>query len=151
MTMAQRAGIFIVSTIMAGFLVLSVRPAFPSDAAEGNRCDIQQGPCNARTVGGLSVSFDIQPKPVSAMSKNVFTVVLSHNGVPVTDAAVRIALSMPGMYMGKNEIALAPRNKIYEGSGTIVSCPSGKKTWQADVVITASGKTSRTAFLFEVK
>jgi len=100
----------------------------------------------------MSIEFDAQPKPVTSMSESTFIVKLSKNGVPVTDALVHIDLSMPGMFMGKNQPVLTHRKDgRYEGKGIITRCVSGKKTWQADVMIDAGGATSTAAFVFEVR
>jgi hypothetical protein len=115
-------------------------------------CDIQQAACSRQSGDGMSIVFDVQPKPVASMSESTFIVTLSRSGKPVTDAAIHIDLSMPGMFMGKNQPVLTHRKDgRYEGKGIITSCVSGKKTWLADVVIDSAGATTVFGFIFEVK
>ncbi len=139
--------------IALGFiLVLHISPS-SADSSHGNTvaCDIQTGPCRQTTHDGIALEFDILPKPVSAMRELIFRITLKNRAGPVTNASVTIDLSMPGMYMGNNKITLTPRDGVYEGTGIIVRCPSGKKTWQADVAIRSSGKSAVTGFIFEVQ
>ncbi len=143
----------IVLFVLIALLAVS---AGPVNAAEPNivrhTCAINAGPCIATTPdGAYEVVFDITPKPVAAMRELSFRVRLTDKTALLTNAAVTIDLSMPGMYMGNNRVALAFHDGAYEGTGVIVRCPSGKKTWQADVVIRSSGKTAVTGFIFEVQ
>lgn len=116
-------------------------------------CNIQAGSCSREIAGGLSVVFDILPKPVSAMSELTFSVALTRHGKPISDASsVILDLSMPGMFMGKNRHALKKLGDVrYEGRGIITRCMSGRKTWQAKVTVVHDGKTSLADFVFEVK
>jgi hypothetical protein len=115
-------------------------------------CDIQRTSCVQKADNGMSIEFDVQPKPVTTMSVNNFIVTLSRGGKPVRTAAVSLDLSMPGMFMGRNQPALKQvRDGRYEGKGIITRCASGKKTWQADVVIDLAGTTTIAGFIFEVK
>lgn len=100
-------------------------------------CDIDRGPC-VREVAGerLVVVFDVTPKPVRLMSDLVFAVTLHRDAIPLEDAAVRLELSMPGMYMGVNSTAmLHVGNGRYEARGVIVRCESGGKVWKARLSI----------------
>lgn len=124
-----------------------------TSAESGTQCNIQAGPCSREIAGGLTVAFDILPKPVSAMSDITFSVALTRQGTPATDVfSVMLDLSMPGMYMGKNQPTMKKAGAgRYEGKGVIIRCPSGKKTWQAQVTVDHEGKTSVADFVFEVK
>jgi len=138
---------------LIAFVVAAVQVSAGERDIQHQSCNVDAGPCVAKTAdNAIEVALDITPKPVAAMRDLTFRVKLKgRNGRPVTDASVKIDLSMPGMYMGKNEVELTYRNGMYEGTGIIVRCPSGKKTWQADVVIRSSDKIGSTGFIFEVR
>jgi hypothetical protein len=127
--------------------------ALPVSAAENRTaCDIQRGSCIIETGEGMTIEFDVQPKPVAAMSELTFIVNLSRGGSPVKNASTALDLSMPGMFMGKNRPVLKQvYDGRYEGKGIITKCPSGKKTWQAEVTVEHTGKTAVASFVFEVK
>ena len=111
----------------------------------GKKCDIHEISCT-KTLGDCVVTLDIDPKPVKAMTDLKFTVILSGNnpsGNPYID------LGMPGMKMGPNQVKLkkAAGNNTYEGTGVIVRCPSGRRTWKADVTVPDVGTVE---FVFDV-
>jgi hypothetical protein len=55
---------------------------------------------------------------------------------------------MPGMKMGPNRVFLKfVRKGVYEGTGIIVRCPSGKRTWQANITLPDLGEAK---FVFDV-
>jgi len=116
-------------------------------------CLISAGPCIKEIEhDGLRVIFDINPKPVSPMKDLVFQVTLTDKAGPVTDAAVIVDLTMPGMFMGTNRPVLVHKeNGTYEGKGVIQTCPHGGKTWRAEVSITRQGKTASVNFAFGVE
>jgi nitrogen fixation protein FixH len=123
-------------------------------AAAGDRadCDIQRGPCRRETMNGITVEFDVQPKPVTAMADLDFIVRLKKDGMPLSAASVMLDLSMPGMIMGKNRPALTKvGDGRYEGGGIITRCMSGRKIWLAEVIVKQQRKTDAVDFLFEVK
>jgi hypothetical protein len=138
------------TVLLAGIIGIE---ALPVSAAENRTdCDIQRGSCLIETGDGLTIEFDVQPKPVAAMSDLTFIINLSRGGSPVTDASTALDLSMPGMFMGKNRPVLEQvHNGRYEGKGIITRCSSGKKTWQAEVTVKYAGKTAVVSFVFEVK
>lgn len=118
-------------------------------------CAINAGPCEAEAVpDGLSVSFDIGPKPVSSLSALTFSVFLQEKGKAVTDAKVTADLSMPGMYMGENRVALSlTESGRYTGKGVLPRCPGGKRIWKAEVMVERPSRPGRTVaarYLFEV-
>lgn len=142
--------------LLAGVVLLAgiVSIGVPDVSSSENRiaCDIQHGSCITKTGAGITIEFDIQPKPVATMSELTFIVNLSRGGSPVIDASTALDLSMPGMFMGKNRPVLKQVNAgRYEGMGIITRCPSGKKTWQAEVTVEHAGKTTAASFVFEVK
>ncbi len=79
------------------------------------------------------VRFRVTPQPVRAMKPLHFQVDLQHYGEP---QSVMVDLSMPHMIMGVNRIAMKKSSPgVYEGVGILPICPSGRKTWQASVII----------------
>ena len=102
-------------------------------------CSIDQGPCT-KSVGNREVIFDISPKPVSVMKEVTFIVhVIGRNVAPT----LLLDLSMPGMYMGRNEVVLKKRpDGKYVGKGILPRCPSGRRLWQAEIDIPGTGKVS---------
>ena len=108
------------------------------------KCDIQQGPCT-KQLAGMSVTLDIQPKPVKAMKDLRFQVTISGGK---GNAAPYIDLGMPGMNMGPNRVELRRvKDNVFEGQGVIVRCPSGRRTWIATVTLPEVGKVE---FVFDV-
>jgi len=109
-----------------------------SDGTEQSAdCIIDQGPC-IRNKGKAEIIFDITPKPVKAMRELMFTVTIKGGKSPET---LPMGLSMPGMYMGKNEVLLRKSaDGTFTGSGIIPRCPSGKRLWQAEVEIPGEGR-----------
>ncbi len=135
---------------VALIMILAGPAAFAAETPQ--HCDIQNASCIMRIGDGMTIEFDVRPKPVAAMTENTFVVIVIRNGKPITDASVLLNLSMPNMFMGKNQPVLKQvRDGRYEGKGIITRCASGKKTWQADVAVVSAGKTAVAAFVFEVK
>jgi hypothetical protein len=117
---------------------------------EQTDCAFDAGPCG-KTVAGLTISFDISPKPVKSMTDLTFAVTVLDRAKPVENASVMIDFTMPGMYMGKNVVRLSARgNGVYAGKGVIVRCPTGKKIWQASIAVRSARKTSVVSYVFEV-
>ena len=138
---------------LAGAVLLAwigVAPAFAAE--DGTTCNIQSGSCLKETSDGMTVEFDIQPKPVVALSELTFIVNLTQSETPVTDASVVLDLSMPGMFMGKNRPTLKyARNGRYEGKWIITRCPSGNSTWKAEITVKQASKTTVVDYVFEVR
>ena len=119
-------------------------------AGSGVPCDIQHGPC-IRETNGMTITFDIRPKPVRTLSELQFRVTVKRNNLPVTDAAVALDLSMPGMYMGKNRPVLKHLGQgAYQGTGIITRCTTGQKTWQAAVTVGRGDSATIALYQFEV-
>jgi hypothetical protein len=117
-------------------IILILLPAFYAWSAQGPDCSINLGPC-AKTAGTREVILDISPKPVTSMKELTFAVsVIGGNPAP----SLFLSLSMPGMYMGRNEVLLK-KNQAgkYTGKGVIPRCPSGRRLWQAEVDVPGSG------------
>ncbi len=107
----------------------------------------------ASGLSGTSISFDIVPKPVITMTERVCRVVIRKGDAPFNGAAVTLSLSMPGMYMGTNKVRLYPKGEgVYEGPCVIIRCPSGHKTWEADVAAERPGEDRiKGCFTFKVE
>lgn len=123
-----------------------------SEADAKADCAINRGPC-LKIIGKdhIQVEFNINPKPVKSMSDLLFTVIVKGEKEPVSDAAVSVDLTMPGMFMGVNRPLLKYlKDGKYEGRGTLPICPHGGKLWKADVKVVREGKTASVSFFFEV-
>ncbi len=108
------------------------------------KCNIHDTSCT-QLLPNCTVTLDIKPKPVKAMTDLCFTVILS--GKKPTSNPY-IDLEMPGMKMGPNQVKLeSVGNNTYSGRGIIVRCPSGRRTWKAAVVIPDVGTAE---FIFDV-
>lgn len=107
-------------------------------------CDAHKGAC-LQSLGDLTVSLEITPRPVKAMQDLVFKVTITGHRpsrIPYID------LGMPGMKMGPNRVLLRETEKgDYEGKGVIVRCPSGRRIWFANVTMPGSGEVK---FIFDV-
>jgi hypothetical protein len=132
--------------ILFGILVfgklVALTPAMAADTMIN--CDAHKGICS-QSSGDLTVSLEISPRPVEAMQDLVFKV--SITGASPAEPP-HIDLGMPAMKMGPNQVALKPTGPgTYEGTGVIVRCPSGKRTWFANVIVPGSGEVK---FIFDV-
>jgi len=105
---------------------------------------IHEGPVTG-AAGPQRVILEVEPRPVRAMRDLRFTLLLpgyEGNGAP------RIDLSMPGMRMPPNRVDLIRgESGVYRGTGVIVRCRSGKRTWQASVTVPGKGTA---VFSFDV-
>ena len=132
--------------ILTGLLVFDgpLAPG-PALAAESTvNCDAHKGVCS-QSSGDLTVSLEITPRPVKAMQDLVFKVSIE-GASPAKHP--HIDLGMPAMKMGPNQVSLKPTGPgTYEGTGVIVRCPSGKRTWFANVIVPESGEVK---FIFNV-
>jgi hypothetical protein len=117
------------------FLILLVMGGTAARAADKTppgtiNCDAHNGPCT-QELAGVKVTLDISPKPVKAMTDLRFRLILSGKQ-PTADPY--IDLGMPGMKMGPNTVRLEKVGEgVYEGTGIIVRCPSGRRVWKAAV------------------
>jgi hypothetical protein len=132
--------------ILIGLLVhggqIAPQPALAGEAKIN--CDAHAGICS-QSSGDIIVSLEISPRPVKAMQDLVFKVSIE-GATPASHP--HIDLGMPAMKMGPNQVALKPTGPgSYEGTGVIVRCPSGKRTWYANVIIPESGEVK---FVFDV-
>jgi hypothetical protein len=128
------------------FMIFVADTIFAQDSTTDQlvNCDIQHQPC-IQQVSGTSVFFDIQPKPVKAMKDLIFEIKVKNMDLaepPVID------LGMPGMEMGPNHVKMKMiAAGVYQGTGIIVRCPSGKTIWQANINLPGKGSVN---FIFNV-
>ena len=132
--------------IMIGILIFGggvvLNPAMSADTTIN--CDAHKGVCS-QSSGDLTVSLEITPRPVKAMQDLVFKV--SITGASPAEPP-HIDLGMPAMKMGPNRVALKSTGPgTYEGTGVIVRCKSGRRTWFANVIVPAAGEVK---FIFDV-
>ena len=138
----RRCSLFILVGILVGNGGLAPSTAVAADTTIN--CDAHNGICT-RSSGDLTVSFEISPRPVKAMQDLVFKVKIS-GAAPTRDP--HIDLGMPAMKMGPNQVVLKSTGPgTYEGTGVIVRCKSGKRTWFANVVVPDAGEVK---FIFDV-
>jgi hypothetical protein len=107
------------------------------------RCDPSSRPCTLRLPGSGEVTLEIAPRPPRTMRElQVRAVVRDPAGARGSDE-VRVAFSMPGMEMGRNEVRLAPQDGAFVGTAVLVRCPSGRREWVAEVRIGGGGEQAR--------
>lgn len=136
------SGALVLITLLSLFCSLIIPTAFADDSKIN--CDAHHGACS-QTIGGVTVSLEIAPRPVKAMQDLVFKVSLSGEPPPQSPY---IDLGMPAMKMGPNRVELKDTGAgTYEGRGVIVRCPSGRRTWFANVTIPGTGDVK---FIFDV-
>jgi hypothetical protein len=121
--------------------------------AAGADCAISAGPCERGVPGSdLRITLEIEPRPVRAMADLAFAVGARRGEEPLPAAEVELSLSMPGMYMGDHRVPLAPAGPgRWRGPGVFVRCPSGGRTWSAEVVLRPPGQAPlRATFTFDL-
>jgi hypothetical protein len=120
------------------------------DVGEGVHCDAGQRAC-AAVDGEVRMVLDLAPRPPVPLRDLDASVQLTRGGVPVTGARVEVLLSMPGMFMGDNRIALAAgADGRYAGKGPLLRCASGRRDWVAEVVARLpGGGEARARFPFQ--
>ncbi len=92
---------------------------------------------------GRRVALEISPAPVRPMRELTFSVRLPAGRA---EGPVRIDLAMPGMPMPPNRVSLSREpDGAWRGSGILVRCPSGGRSWIARVTF-AGQETARFPF-----
>jgi hypothetical protein len=131
-------GIFMAVILFVSFLIPTGNIAAQMKSEMDFPCDLHRGPCTQPLSGGMgTVTLEVSPKPVTAMSDLIFTVRITDISLPDMPY---IDLGMPGMKMGPNRVSLkSEANGTFTGSGTIVRCPSGKTLWQITVTVPGAG------------
>jgi hypothetical protein len=142
----------------------AARPSTPGPAgagpyARGERdgataCDLATSPCTA-AVDGATIALALSPRPVRSMRDLELAVDVRRDGSPLADRVVEVTLTMPGMYMGDGRVRLASLGGgRYLGRGVLVRCPSGRRTWKAEVTVASLEPATSTpltaAFTFDV-
>jgi nitrogen fixation protein FixH len=120
------------------------------EVGEGIHCDVGERSC-AADAGDVRVVLDLSPRPPVPLRDLEAAVRLTRGGAPVMGASVELLLSMPGMYMGDNRIALAPdAGGRYAGKGPLLRCASGRRVWTAELVARLpGGGEARARFPFQ--
>ena len=137
---------FTVALLTSSLLVAVGRISAGDKYQELINCNLHAGACT-QILGGVEVALEVTPKPIKAMQDLSFKVTLTGKP-PAASEAPYIDLGMPGMKMGPNRVQLkSAGNHTYEGRGVIVRCPSGRRIWQATVIIPGVGQTD---FVFDV-
>ncbi len=148
-TLLLHSGRFFSRIVLGMFLLpvvlnIAMAQAMETDHRGEVDCDIHHSTCT-QALSDIEITLDISPKPVKAMTDLTFKVTLKGKqplGAPYID------LGMPGMKMGPNRVALRVlEHGVYEGTGIIVRCPSGKRIWKATVTVPGMGSVE---FVFDV-
>jgi hypothetical protein len=63
---------------------------------------------------------------------------------------ITVSFTMPGMEMGRNEVALSATPDGFAGKAVLVRCPSGKREWIAEVAVSMGGTPAVARFPFTV-
>lgn len=137
---------FVVIAVPLIFMLSAIFPKMGDAKSKPTRveCDVHVGPCSTY-LAGEKMTLDISPKPVKAMHDLTFTV--TFEGIKPRSNP-HIDLGMPGMNMGRNRVMLQPAGEaLYQGTGIIVRCPSGRRTWKATVTVPDTGSVE---FVFDV-
>lgn len=131
--------------LMASCLVLPEATGSDDTYRKMINCDLHKGSCS-QLLEGKTVMLTVTPRPVKAMTDLVFEVVFEID--PALDIPPFIDLAMPGMNMGQNQVVLESKGKgVYKGTGVIVRCKSGRRTWRATLTCPGMGSTD---FIFDV-
>lgn len=145
------------SVLMVLMLLMEILLLGHSLAAEdAPDCNLERGSCITK-IGDKEITFDVSPKPVKAMEELAFRLVIKRNppspplrkggqeGMKELPEKITVDLSMPGMYMGKNQVLLKKGpDGTYSGKGIIPKCRSGRRLWRATVDIPKTGKVDFT-------
>jgi nitrogen fixation protein FixH len=117
---------------------------------EGIHCDAGARGC-ASDVGDLRIVLELDPRPPVPLRELAAAVRLTRGGAPVDGAEAAVDLSMPGMFMGENRIALrSDGDGRYAGKGALLRCASGRRDWVAEVVARLpGGGEARARFPFQ--
>ncbi len=132
--------IYVLFAVLLALSILAAVNAGDGPAAGGA---IHAGPVPGN-AGDVPVTLEIAPRPVRPMRTLAFTV----RAPGYSGDEAWIDLAMPGMSMPPNRVALArAADGTWRGSGTIVRCMSGSRSWTA--AVTLRGKPPA-VFAFDV-
>lgn len=135
------------------YLLLLVLTLIATTSEATARCDLNAQACTNALDARSTVQLDITPKPIKTMKKLDITVTVLKDKTPLKDAEVIVDFTMPAMYMGINKVRLKQTpDARYQGTWVLPRCPSGLKTWKAEVIIKAPPSKTKlsTDFLFDV-
>jgi hypothetical protein len=135
----------VVASPWAEGLKLSSQAARPARGGRSARvCDAGLAVCSAPLGAGGEVTLELAPRRVRTNTELAITVAL--RGVGAAPDVVKVAFTMDGMEMGRNEVRLTPAGDgRHVGKGVLVRCASGRKDWTAEVIVEAPGTAVRTA------
>jgi hypothetical protein len=119
-------------------------PAPSSNAPVAGPDAVPLGKTNA--AGPFQVTLSTSEKPVT-VGDVPFSAEVKRDGAPVTDAKVKLTLSMPAMGMPGPSAVL--KRKAGRYVGRVQAGMAGD--WQAEVVVASSGAPGTAAFTFRVK
>lgn len=128
-------------------LLFLLQTSTAAASAEPADCTaIHTGPCT-KQAGNRKVTLEIDPKPVRHMAELTFKVTITPGeGLPST---LLLDLSMPGMVMGRNQLAIKQNTYgTWEGKGIIVKCMSGRTRWRVTLL---SPELANPSFTFNVR
>jgi nitrogen fixation protein FixH len=104
-------------------------------------CDLGAGACTLALPRGGAVTLELGPRPLRTMRELAAVATVTEGGAPAEGLEVRVALSMPGMTMGENVVALRSEGAgRHQGRVTVVRCLSGRKDWVAEVSVARPGQ-----------
>ena len=140
-----RNGVYQVAFLFILIIAVSGESMAAGKGQSQINCSIQDGPC-IQEVNGNKVTLEVLPRPVKAMQDLIFMITIDGDYSLIKPP--HIDLNMPAMNMGRNRVSLKSNEKdTYEGSGIIVRCKSGHRTWRATVNLPGMGKVD---FIFDV-
>ena len=109
-------------------------------------CDLAAGPCTRPLPDGAQVTLELGPRPLRTMRDLAVRAsvrwptrlerVRESQAYPVD---LSVAFSMPGMEMGQNRVRLEPARDGWQGTAVLVRCPSGRRSWLAEVTVALRG------------
>jgi hypothetical protein len=98
----------------------------------------------AQESGGLLVTLALNPYPPTVTKPHDFAITLTdQQGQAISDATIRLDLTMPGMMMPPNQFDLEPAGAgLYHARGLF----SMRGPWRIEAIITLAGRTQSVFF-----
>ena len=115
----------------------------PVPVALASKGSLPENPAIQKS-GDLLVSLGLNPYPPSVTKSNDFEVTLTDaNGQAISNAAISLDLTMPGMMMPPNQFSLEPAGSgNYHASGRFTM----RGPWRIEVIISMAGKSQSVFF-----
>lgn len=108
--------------------------------------DVTGGALFTRQQAGFA-TVELRTEGELKRGENTFVALITQNNEPLTDAAVRVVLSMPDMKMYGGEIEMSHKGEgRYEGTGNLTM----DGDWQANVHVASGASTGEAVFDFRV-